>query len=195
MTVSSGNRQFGTFVLVGIVCAICDVGVMHLLNLSGLNYLVSAIVGFQIVKTLSAQIGLGPFRVKFPETSNLQFRRTWNEAALCWRCDCLANKVAARAESNITKLAAPALFGGLVNAFASLDQVSISKDNDALRCTPFNLFIGSIPAAWQRFSIYMNIPGFLRPSPLNLIYRSLLGRVERLDPDGVFHSFVDFDVY
>lgn len=40
------NRQFVTFVLVGTLCAICDVGVLSLLKLSGVNYLVSVTFGF-----------------------------------------------------------------------------------------------------------------------------------------------------
>jgi hypothetical protein len=35
----------------------------------------------------------------------------------------------------------------------------------------------------------------LRPSPLNLIYRSLSGRVENINPDAVFLNFLDLDAY
>jgi hypothetical protein len=35
----------------------------------------------------------------------------------------------------------------------------------------------------------------LRPSPLNLIYRSLSGRVAQLDPTAIRFTFLDFDAY
>lgn len=152
-------------------------------------------LGFQIVKSLNAKIGVGPPPLKFSQKSTLQFCRTWSEAAVAWRCDCPVNKVSTKVTKNLTEFAAPALFGGLVNAIAGLDHVSISNNHNSVRRAPCNLFIGSVPLGWERFSTYVEIPSFLRPSPLNLIYRSLSGRVERLDPDGVFLSFLDFDAY
>jgi hypothetical protein len=35
----------------------------------------------------------------------------------------------------------------------------------------------------------------LRPSPLNLIYRSFAPRVSALDPSRIAFSFLDFDAY
>lgn len=42
---ANGNRQFGVFVLVGIFCAVIDLGLMQLLNLRGINYVISATAG------------------------------------------------------------------------------------------------------------------------------------------------------
>ncbi|MNR53788.1 hypothetical protein D3C85_1738600 [compost metagenome] len=61
--------------------------------------------------------------------------------------------------------------------------------------SPLRLSIGRVPKAWQRSALYADIPQRLRPSPLNLIYRSLSGRVQAIDEDAVFLNFLDFDAY
>jgi hypothetical protein len=43
--------------------------------------------------------------------------------------------------------------------------------------------------------MYASIPQRLRPSPLNLIYRSLSGRAPQLDPSNIRFTFLDFDAY
>jgi hypothetical protein len=57
------------------------------------------------------------------------------------------------------------------------------------------LFLGRVPKSVQRQSLYLDVPEKLKPSPLNLIYRSLSGRVEEIDQDAVFMTFLDFDAY
>ncbi|MYM99088.1 GNAT family N-acetyltransferase, partial [Rugamonas sp. FT81W] len=60
---------------------------------------------------------------------------------------------------------------------------------------PARLFLGLVPDNERRFTGYPSIPQRLRPSPLNLIYRSLSGRVAQLDPAAIRFSFLDFDAY
>jgi len=152
-------------------------------------------LGFQVVGSLSARIGFGPLRIDFSPKVELHFCRSWNEAALSWRCKNPANKVFVKKQQNFTTLAANAFMRGLVTAVTSMKSTLVSGDNTMTRYTPIRLFIGIVPPSWQRFSFYIKIPVFLRPSPLNLIYRSLSGRVEKLDSSMVFLSFVDFDAY
>ena len=152
-------------------------------------------LGFQVVGPLSARIGFGPFRIDFPKIMELQFCRSWTETNLSWRCQNPANKVFVQKQRKQTTFFAKALLNGLVTAIASMKPTTVLSDNKMTPDSPMRLFIGTVPPGWLRFSLYMNIPNWLRPSPLNLIYRSLSGRVEKLDPDSIFISFVDFDAY
>jgi hypothetical protein len=61
--------------------------------------------------------------------------------------------------------------------------------------SPLRLFIGLAPDASSSYWNYASIPMSLRPSPLNLIYRSFAPRVAGLDPARIAFSFLDFDAY
>ncbi len=83
-------------------------------------------------------------------------------------------------------------------AAAEIDEETVSTYLDDVTrgfASPLRLFIGLVPPAAQRCSFYIDIPQALRPSPLNLIYRSLSGRVQSIDADKVFFNFLDYDAY
>jgi hypothetical protein len=63
------------------------------------------------------------------------------------------------------------------------------------RTTALRLLIGLAPDANASWWNYASIPQRLRPSPLNLIYRSFVPRVSALDPSRIQFSFLDFDAY
>jgi len=149
---------------------------------------------FQLVSPLRACAGIGPLGIDFSGTAEVQFRRIWSAQALAWRCACPVNPVIARVRGDRTTFLAPALRGGAVMAAAEIDTTAPSGQSKG-STSPLHIFIGLVPPAWQRSALYVDIPGRLRPSPLNLIYRSLSGRVESLRPDAVFLSFLDFDAY
>lgn len=149
---------------------------------------------FQLVGPLRACAGVGPLGIDFSGKTAVQFRRVWSEQALAWRCACPVNPVSARARRDRTTFLAPALKGRAVMAAAEIDMTMRSGQNGGWT-SPLRVFIGMVPPTWQRPALYIDIPGRLRPSPLNLIYRSLSGRVESIRPDAVFLSFMDFDAY
>ena len=151
-------------------------------------------LGFQLVVPLRACVGIGPLGLDFSREASLQFRRIWSTQALAWRCACPVNPVIARVGSDRTTLLAPALLGGACVAAAELDSAS-QVDAASGFASPLRLFIGRVPTAWRRSALYVDIPDRLRPSPLNMIYRSLSGRVMAIDPNAVFLSFLDFDAY
>lgn len=151
-------------------------------------------LGFQLVGPLQASVGIGPLGIKFSQdTSSLQFRRIWSEQALAWRCASPVNPIGVRTHENCTTLLA-SVPGTPILAAADID-VMVPKVEKASSISPLRLFLGQVPSAWQRRALYMDIPKRLRPSPLNLIYRSLTGRVKAIDPDAVFLGFIDFDAY
>lgn len=149
---------------------------------------------FQLVGPLRACVGIGSLGIDFSSAEVLDFQRIWNAQTLEWRCACPVNPVIARPHRDHTTFLAPALQGGTIMATAEIgtsEPLSRSRGMSS----PFRLFIGMTPPEWQRPALYIDIPHRLRPSPLNLIYRSLSGRIASISPDAVFLNFLDFDAY
>lgn len=149
---------------------------------------------FQLVGPLDARVGIGPRGIDFAAETKLQFRRSWSPQALAWRCASPVNPLIARTGRGCTTFLAPALFGGACMATAQIEAAP-PAGTDGGFASLLRLSIGRVPSAWQRPDMYFDIPQRLRPSPLNLIYRSLSGRVPVINEDAVFLSFLDFDAY
>ena len=155
-------------------------------------------LGFQLVRPLEARIGLGGLRHDaWPPRQALSFERTWSEAALRWRCANPDNPVAVRADGG--KLRFYAAAGRALSAYAELASTlraeAIAPGTRAPAFSPLRLFLGLAPDAISCYPNYASIPMRLRPSPLNLIYRSFSPQVAALDPARIAFSFLDFDAY
>ena len=150
---------------------------------------------FQLVGPLDAKVGLGSLGIDFTSICATVFRRSWSQQALAWRCACPVNSVVVRSDGVNTQYFAPALLGHVCMASAEIGVANASTDGAETLVSPLRLFLGKVPLPAQRMSLYINIPHKLRPSPLNLIYRSLSGRLPAIDGDAVFLNFLDFDAY
>lgn len=149
-------------------------------------------LGFQLVRPLEARIGLGRLRhASAPPAASLSFQRHWSEPALAWRCANPHNTVWRRDHQFHA-----AAIGHRLPAYAELDaaaQPPAQPGRPAL--SPLRLFIGLAPDAGASYWNYASIPMRLRPSPLNLIWRSFTPRVAALDPARIQFTFLDFDAY
>jgi len=156
-------------------------------------------LSFQLVGPLQAMVGIGPLRFDMREVTALQFRRSWSPQSLAWRCASPANPLVVKTGSDRTTFLAPALLGRLCMATAEMDNAVCPMETSMVPTvgflSPLRLFLGRVPQSAQRFSFYAEIPDKLKPSPLNLIYRSLSGRVKEIHQDAVFMNFLDFDAY
>lgn len=150
---------------------------------------------FQLVGALRARAGMGPLGIDFSHDAKPQFRRIWSTQALAWRCSSPVSPVMTRRGKDRTTFLAPALRNNAAMAVSELMTTAAPLEPATGWASPLRVFIGMVPPAWQRPSLYIDIPHRLRPSPLNLIYRSLSGRVETIAPDAVFLGFLDFDAY
>ncbi|MFL6671685.1 MAG: GNAT family N-acetyltransferase [Massilia sp.] len=154
-------------------------------------------LGFQLVRPLEARIGLGRLahRPK-PSPATLSFERSWSEAALAWRCANPHNPVWSRQRGALRQFHAAA-FGNRLPAYAELDapRLDVAVPAGAPPLSPLRLFIGLAPDIGASYWNYASIPMRMRPSPLNLIYRSFTSRVAALDPARIQFSFLDFDAY
>jgi GNAT superfamily N-acetyltransferase len=151
-------------------------------------------LGFQLVRPLEARVGMGRLHVDGAVSAPLSFERVWNSASLAWRCANPNNPVQWRASGSRLQLHAPALMAG-VPAYAELAQGGIALDGGGGMFMPLRLYIGLAPDAASNYWNYASIPHRLRPSPLNLIYRSFVARVAALDASMIRFTFLDFDAY
>jgi GNAT superfamily N-acetyltransferase len=157
-------------------------------------------LGFQLVRPLEARIGLsGLHHANRPQAAALSFERAWHEDALRWRCANPHNPVFARAGAGGKMRLYAAASGHKLPAYAELDHAhvldAVPTRADTPPLSPLRLFIGLAPDASARYWNYASIPMRLRPSPLNLIYRSFSPRVSTLDPARIAFTFLDFDAY
>jgi GNAT superfamily N-acetyltransferase len=150
-------------------------------------------LGFQLVRPLEARVGMGSLHTG--DGGPVAFERSWNAASLAWRCANPHNRVHYRANGTRWQFHAAALGGGTVPAYAELPRDGLALTDSGRAPGMLRLFIGLAPDASASYWNYLNIPRRLRPSPLNLIYRSFTPRVTTLDPAAIRFSFLDFDAY
>jgi len=153
-------------------------------------------LGFQLVRPLEARVGLGGLRHGLkPPAAELSFERSWSAAALRWRCANPHNPVFMRNGGDKLRFHAAAS-GNKLPAYAELEAQGMALPaRPGPLLSPLRLFIGLAPDTSSNYWNYASIPMRLRPSPLNLIYRSFAPRVAALDPARIAFSFLDFDAY
>jgi GNAT superfamily N-acetyltransferase len=152
-------------------------------------------LGFQLVRPLDAMVGAGRIGTARKATAPLSFERVWTSEALTWRCASPYNPVARRRRGDTWQFHSKA-FGPWVNAYAELAlPADVVMDSGSAPVSPLRLYLGLLPDEVKRGGAYASIPQRLRPSPLNLIYRSLAAPGSVLDGRRVSFSFLDFDAY
>lgn len=154
-------------------------------------------LGFQLVQPLEARIGFGPLDVDLDLAASLaSFSRIWTPQSLAWRCANPVNPVfMAKGRNGGAVLHAQAV-SDLVSAYAELPaDAVVPADIEAKGVAPVRVFLGLVPAGVCAFRSYVPIPQRLRPSPLNMIFRSLTTSGQKIKPDSMLFSFLDFDAY
>jgi len=154
-------------------------------------------LGFQLVTPLDARVGLGrPVDVDWARVrTEAEFRRAWTQEDLAWRVASPANRLLVSARPGQSS----ALFARTDRkAIDVWGETELSLEGDTSRTrspSPLRLFLGRYPAGTARYVRSVSIPSFLRPSPLNLIYRDLRSEGAQVGADRVCFNFFDFDAY
>jgi hypothetical protein len=152
-------------------------------------------LGFQLVQALEAKVGLGALGTDFEMSKrNAQFERVWAPKSLAWRCGNPVNQVFGLRLKKGLGFHAHA-FGRILPAYAEIPSVVNFHFGKKSSVSPFRLFLGLVPQGSSMVSGYVDIPRRLRPSPLNMIFRSLSQSATRLDAGHISFSFLDFDAY
>jgi GNAT superfamily N-acetyltransferase len=150
-------------------------------------------LGFTLVGPLEACVGVGPLvRGDWaPALAGLEFCREWSAAALAWRLRNPAAPVAASARANGTAFHVRARWP-LLSGYAELPLQGASQGGGA---SLLRVFVGCLPQGLRRSPAWLPIPGFLKPSPLNLIYRDLQAPGFAPAAGRVLLGFPDFDAF
>lgn len=154
-------------------------------------------LGFTLVCPLEAKVGLGrPSPEGWSQlVQRAQFSREWSAEALAWRLRNPSSPVRAQGHGDGATFRAATRWP-LVTACAEGPSGESLPTLSGTGVTGLaQVFVGLFPAGTQRSRSYADIPGFLRPSPLNLIYRDLQQPDFRLDPARALISFLDFDAF
>lgn len=153
-------------------------------------------LGFQLVQPLDAKLGVGRLGVDMSMASaHSQFERVWSGEALEWRIRNPANPIQPFFLNDGAGFTANAMGRGLT-AYAELATIPDYSAGKRPAQSPLHLFLGLAPQPARRFSGYVDIPLRLRPSPLNMIFRSFKSQtMDRLDKGFIHFSFLDFDAY
>jgi hypothetical protein len=148
-------------------------------------------LGFNLVGPLQALIGLGRLCPPKPNSS-LQFQRSWSMAALKWRCANPANPIRVCRRSGCDIFYADTGYP-LIDACVEQLGHEFSTDPFCVQQWKFKLMLGLFPQGVP--STYFRIPDFLKPSPLNFIFKSLDPAVSIPARHAVHFTFLDFDAY
>jgi len=148
-------------------------------------------LGFSLVAPLQAMLGIG--RLKPPRSDlPMQFQRSWNPSSLTWRCANPASPLSASKQLGSRVLMAPTEFPGIC-AYAELSDNTASKSSPCCISLKLKLVLGMFPQGVPLS--FFKIPNFLKPAPLNFIFKSLQPAVLVPNRDAVYFTFLDFDAY
>lgn len=153
-------------------------------------------MGFQLVQPLEARIGMGSLKVNFSIEMDEQFRRIWSDESFKWRAANPNNPIFKRYYYGRWECYAAAK-GIYLPVYTELAKEIFSYAETKKRfLSPIRLFLGLLPFE-RKASLknYYSIPNRYKPSPLNLIYKSLDQKVEKLEKEHITFSFLDFDAY
>lgn len=148
---------------------------------------------FQNVGKLMALIGVG--RLSKPASNVCQFRRMWTPETINWRLSHPQRTYTQRhIADGISEVRSPTAYP-FVAAVLSSFRTEAVPGSLAKNYSPISLKIGLDPD-WHKFQWrHIDIPMWLRPSPLNLIFRDLTNRKRFLEAKNVRFHAIDFDPY
>ena len=145
---------------------------------------------FQLVAPLEA--GVLMRRPQRFEDDSADFRIDWTPRRLAWRLANPANAYGVRDRDGLTVVSAPTHVP-LVRCVGFVSE-GLTEPGGAAGAA--SLFIGLEPRVTLATLGFLRLPQWLRPSPLNLIYRRLGDPAPvSLDPIRTAIGFLDFDPY
>jgi hypothetical protein len=153
-------------------------------------------LNFQIVCNLDARIGFGLPKLTQNKDSEYSFKRVWDENTLKWR---LKNPVRTYGflmkDDDIYTLADTNKFGfkAVITSFSKDYSPNINAADIKQKIHSPVLWLGINNEIKWNYSL--NLPLFLRPSPLFLIYYNLKNQINKLNKEKVLFNNIDFDAF
>lgn len=154
-------------------------------------------LGFGLVRPLDARIGIGRIDIADPATlrADSSFHRDWSPLSLRWR---IANPARpyrlVRLSGGGVGAEAPTGHKGL-SAWDELPLTAAAGEALGSASMTARLHLGLRPGHRYHGLRWFEIPRWYRPSPLNMIFRSLDVQTAMPDSDGVVLGQLDFDAF
>jgi len=152
-------------------------------------------LGFQNVAGLEAHVELLPRRIDMARAlATADFVHGWTDQTLAWRLKNPANPLriaTATADSLIVEGASTL---PLIRARGAIPRDGLSASGQGMAMGP-GVVLGLTPKGTARRRLAMTVPERLRPSPLRMIWLNHQVPDDRLDPDRILFSFLDFDAF
>jgi len=152
---------------------------------------------FQLVAPLEAKIGFSDLNVDWGTCADkADFYCHWNRDSIDWRQRTPKKNMQCFIKSpnrvyGSAKIGIPGVQVSNPIYFPDGDSPTEPTRGPA----SLKLFLGLFPKDTVSFRGYFDIPEFIKPSPLNLIYKALKSPIASLDPDKILFGFQDFDAY
>jgi len=151
---------------------------------------------FQLVTPLTVKLGLGAVRRIQKRPRHTDYTRVWDDPTLQWRLKRPNTKYVEVSRGTSTIILGDTDRYGIWTVMLDAEFArGTLAPKTGFRWNPFTLWIGLDPECDWTQSHYIDLPDFLKPSPLNLIFKDLSGLDRTLDPSKVTLSLLDFDAY
>jgi predicted N-acetyltransferase YhbS len=152
-------------------------------------------LGFQNVAGLDAHVEFAPQKIDMTRAlAAADFAHDWTDETLAWRLKNPANPLRIAAETADSLIVEGASTLPLVRARGAIPRAGLSAHAGRLALGP-GVVLGLTPKGTARRRLALTVPERLRPSPLRLIWLNHKTPGDRLEPDRILFSFLDFDAF
>lgn len=144
-------------------------------------------LGFYLIAPLDVKVGTGKTDLKH-DAEHYKWKALWSKESMDWR---VANPSASYYKTGDLLLA----HSGKLNIYAVLGQSELIAENRSVqqKSAFSKMWIGL--AERKKLGLYFTLPDKLKPSPLNLIFKDLTGRLPAIKKEEVYFELLDFDAY
>lgn len=152
-------------------------------------------LGFTLVKPLDACVGFGRIDAASGNVAEAEFRRDWSRSVLKWRISNPERPVTL-VEIDESTVGTEAFTGTI--GLRAWDEVQVPTGMDVPSVSPTRVarvHLGLRPGDNKKKGLWFDIPQRFRPSPLNMIFKSLAEDVAVPAADSIRLGQLDFDAF
>ena len=152
-------------------------------------------INLNFLRQLDVFVGFGKMKNNEVVEKNYNFYNEWDNDKLRWRLNNPTNKTFLLDSERKIKSAYSNTTYPFINAYAPVIFYKNDIDLNSLKKKNYSpiIFTGIVKDFKKNFLLF-NLPNFLKPSPLNFLYK-FLNSNNNLDPNEVFFTFLDFDAF
>ncbi len=142
-------------------------------------------LGFYLIAPLTVKTGIG--NIKFDKDLDYLARPNWEENSLKWRLNNPEANYSINKKTVISPTDKSSIYAQLISSNDSLPSLPTKSPI-------IKLWIG-LAKDLSCKGLFFNLPKRLKPSPLNLIFKDLTGKLPKIKKEDVLFELIDFDGY